>query len=148
MAVSQSQDASRLFFPAEEDVHRRRLCQLIVYTLRSALVSCVVRVRNPETKPDLSRLFFARFSQNLVMTLGARFDTGCLVFDEGNAASTTDGLQVRTSLYLPYRAGGVDGDAVTHTLVKQAVRTKGTEICACAWHAADLETDHVSDVSR
>ncbi len=25
---------------------------------------------------------------------GYKFDTGCLVFDEGNAASTTDGLQV------------------------------------------------------
>lgn len=28
------------------------------------------------------------------MTVGAKFDTGCLVFEEGNAASTTDGLQV------------------------------------------------------
>lgn len=28
------------------------------------------------------------------MTQGAKFDTGCLVFEEGNAVNTADGLQV------------------------------------------------------
>lgn len=42
----------------------------------------------------LSVLLFCPCAQNLVMTLGAKFATGCLVFDEGNAVNTADGLQV------------------------------------------------------
>lgn len=52
------------------------------------------------------------------MTLGARFDTGCLVFDEGNAASTTDGLQVMPRIDL------VSTERVKVTMV---LRGKGLE---------------------
>lgn len=34
------------------------------------------------------------------MAQNAKFETGCLVFEEGNAASTTDGLQVLAYLYV------------------------------------------------
>lgn len=34
-------------------------------------------------------------TQSLTMESLAKFDTGCLVFDEGNAVNTGDGLQVR-----------------------------------------------------
>ena len=56
-------------------------------------------VRNPEARltPAVS-CGFPRCSQDLIMTVGAKFDTGCLVFDEGNAASTTDGLQVTSTI--------------------------------------------------
>ncbi|CAN0261622.1 unnamed protein product, partial [Ectocarpus fasciculatus] len=35
----------------------------------------------------------ADFAFKLVVSLNAKFDTGCLVFDEGNAVGTEDGLQ-------------------------------------------------------
>ena len=37
--------------------------------------------------------------QRLVLDSGAKFDTACLVFDEGNAVSTDTGLQVRLCPY-------------------------------------------------
>lgn len=36
-------------------------------------------------------------AQNLVMTLSVKFGTSCLVFEDGNAVSTNDGMQVNTS---------------------------------------------------
>ena len=42
---------------------------------------------------------FSPRRQELVVSLNAKFDTGCLVFDEGNAVGTEDGLQVRQHLF-------------------------------------------------
>lgn len=55
------------------------------------------------------------------MTLGARFDTGCLVFDEGNAASTTDGLQVKLrAAQARYGLCGVDEHSSRQDLARDA----------------------------
>eukprot|EP00903_Cladosiphon_okamuranus_P020129 g18483.t1 len=74
---------------------------------------------------------------HLIMTVGTKFDTGCLVFDEGNAASTTDGLQgdSETSCgVIPIvRYNGnkyaVDRENCASRLMIQRIKASGSKTC-------------------